>query len=250
MSIIVGAAMDRRHVPLHPEGLGLIAYGHYGRPLLAFPSEQGHCHDYEGNGMVDAIAGLIDAGRVKLYCVDAMDGQTWHDSSLPLEERARRHGVFEEWILGAVVPFIHDDVGGGQEIAVTGPSFGAYHAANFALKRADLFPLAICQSGIYDVSAVGWGERGDAVYFNNPADYVRHLHGDHLDWLRGRLSMLILCGQGQWEDTTGALESSKRFAALLGEKGLRHELDLWGHDVPHDWPSWRPQLAHHLPRFC
>jgi esterase/lipase superfamily enzyme len=76
------------------------------------------------------------------------------------------------------------------------------------------------------------------------------LHGDHLEWLRGRLSMLILCGQGQWEDTTGALESSKHFAGLLGEKGLRHELDLWGHDVPHDWPSWRAQLAHHLPRFC
>jgi esterase/lipase superfamily enzyme len=31
---------------------------------------------------------------------------------------------------------------------------------------------------------------------------------------------------------------------------LRHELDLWGHDVPHDWPSWRAQLAHHLPRCC
>ncbi|MGZ4335562.1 MAG: esterase family protein, partial [Gaiellaceae bacterium] len=27
------------------------------------------------------------------------------------------------------------------------------------------------------------------------------------------------------------------------------EVDLWGHDVPHDWPSWRRQLEHHLPRF-
>ena len=75
------------------------------------------------------------------------------------------------------------------------------------------------------------------------------MHGDHLDWLRGRLTVLILCGQGQWEDTTGALESSKRFAALLAAKGLPHELDLWGHDVPHDWPSWQSQLAHHLPRL-
>ncbi len=39
-------------------------------------------------------------------------------------------------------------------------------------------------------------------------------------------------------------------AHLLGEKGIRCELDLWGHDVPHDWPSWRAQVAHHLPRFC
>jgi esterase/lipase superfamily enzyme len=58
-----------------------------------------------------------------------------------------------------------------------------------------------------------------------------------------------VCGQGQWEDTTGALESTRQFAGVLGEKGIRHELDLWGHEWPHDWPSWRAQLAHHLPRF-
>ena len=95
-----------------------------------------------------------------------------------------------------------------------------------------------------------WGERGTAPYFNNPIDYVAHLHGDHLDWLRSQVSLLLVCGQGQWEDTTGALDSTRQFAALLAAKGIRHELDLWGHDVPHDWPSWRAQLAHHLPRFC
>jgi hypothetical protein len=46
-----------------------------------------------------------------------------------------------------------------------------------------------------------------------------------------------VCGQGQWQDGTGALESSKHSAGLLGQKGLRHELDLCGHDVPHDWPT-------------
>src|ERR671914_507881 len=160
---------------------GLVAYGHWGRPVLAFPAERG----------------------------------------------------------------------GPQEIATAGVSLGAYHAVNFALKRADLFPLALGLSGNYDPAAWdGWGERGDAAYFNSPFDYLAHMGGDHLDWLRGRLSVLVVCGQGQWEDTTGALESSRRLAGLLAEKGIRHELDLWGHDVPHDWPSWRAQLAHHLPRFC
>ncbi len=28
------------------------------------------------------------------------------------------------------------------------------------------------------------------------------------------------------------------------------ELDVWGHDVAHDWPWWRTQLVHHLRRFC
>ena len=198
--------------------------------------------------MVGALSPLLDAGRAKLYCVDCADEYTWRADDVPLEERARRHGEFERWILEAVAPWIHDDTDGG-EIVVTGASFGAYHAANFALKRADLFPLAISLSGVYDVSVVGWGERGDATYFSNPVDYVAHLHGDHLDWLRSRASLLLVCGQGQWEDTTGALESTKTFARMLGEKGIRHELDLWGHDVPHDWPSWRAQIAHHLPRF-
>ena len=230
--------------------LGLIAYGHHGRPLLAFPSEQGHSAQYEDFGMIDAIAGLLDGGRVKVYCVDSFDSYSWQANDLPLEERARRHGLYEDWILNQVVPWIHGDCGGPIEIMLNGPSFGAYHAVNFALKHAHAFPLAIAMSGVYDVSRVGWGDRGEAVYFNNPADYVPQLHGDHLDWLRGRVSLLLVCGQGQWEDTTGALESTRAFAGLVEGKGIRHELDLWGHDVPHDWPSWRAQLAHHLPRFC
>ena len=159
----------------------MLAYGHYGRPLLVFPSEQGHCNDYEDRMMIASMAHLIDSGRLKVYCVDSFDAQSWQDKSVPLEERARRHGRYEEWIIDHVVPWILDDCGGSREIMVTGCSFGAYHAANFALKRADLFPVAICQSGVYDVSAVGWGERGDATYFNNPMDYVHHLEGDHLD---------------------------------------------------------------------
>ena len=241
--------MTARHVAL--DGGGVLAYGHWGRPVLAFPSEQGHCGQYQDFGMVDAIAPLLDAGRVKLYCVDSYDSWTWQDGTVPLEERARRHGAYESWILDRVVPFVRYDCGGTAELVATGVSFGAYHAANFALKRADLFPLAICLSGVYDVRRVGGGwEQGEEVYFNNPMDYVANLHGDHLEWLRSRVSLLLVCGQGQWEDTMGALDSTRGFAALLAEKGLRHELDLWGHDVPHDWPSWRAQIAHHLPRFC
>ena len=248
------ARMSRREIRLFSPAIGaegtVLAFGHFGRPVLAFPSEQGPAWQYEERGMVGAIADLLDAGRVKLYCVASFDSESWQAQHLPLEERARRHDAYEDWIVNQVVPFIHDDSGGRTDLIVNGPSFGAYHAANFGLRRADLFPLAICFSGVYDVSRVGWGERGDSVYFHNPADYVSHLHGDHLDWLRGHANLLLVCGQGQWEDTTGALESTKAFGAQLAEKGIPHEVDLWGHDVPHDWPSWRSQLAHHLPRFC
>ena len=67
---------------------GLLAYGHHGRPLLVFQSEQGRCSDYEDRGMIDAIAGLIEAGRVKVYSVDSYDAASWCDPNLPLEARA------------------------------------------------------------------------------------------------------------------------------------------------------------------
>jgi esterase/lipase superfamily enzyme len=251
-------ALTARRAELFSPAIGasgeVAAYGYTAppaRPVLAFPAEQGRAWDYESTGMVGAIAPLLEAGRVKLYCVDSYDAESWSNRGAPLEQRAHAHGRYESWILDQVVPWISEDCGGPQEIATTGVSLGAYHAVNFALKRADVFPLAIGLSGNYDPAAWdGWGERGDATYFNNPLDYVAHLGGDHLEWLRGRVSILLVCGQGQWEDTTGALESTRRLAGLLHEKGIRHELDLWGHDVPHDWPSWRAQLAHHLPRFC
>jgi esterase/lipase superfamily enzyme len=244
-----------RHTELWSDAIGangsVVAYGHYGRPVLAFPAERGDAWGYEHQGMIGALDELLAGGRAKLYCVESFDGASWSNTAIPLEDRAREHSRYESWILEQVVPWIHGDCGGPQEIATVGVSLGAYHAVNIALKRADLFPLALGLSGNYDPATWdAWGERGEAAYFNNPMDSLAHMGGDHLEWLRGRLSVLLVCGQGQWEDTTGALESSKRLAGLLSEKAIPHELDLWGHDVPHDWPSWRAQLAHHLPRFC
>jgi len=245
--------MRRDDVTLYSPAIGadggVIAYGHHGRPLLVFPSERGARYDYESNGMVGAISHLIEEGRVKVYCADSFDAGSWNVEGASLEQRAQLHGRYEDWILNQVVPFIFDDCGGPQEIILTGCSFGAFHAANFCLKRADLFPLAICQSGVYDVSITAGGERGDAVYFNNPMDYMTNMDGSHLEWLRQRVTLVLVCGQGMWEDTTGALPSTKAFGEVLASKGIRHEVDLWGHDVPHDWPSWRAQIAHHLPRF-
>ena len=242
--------MRREQVELG--SLTLIAHGHYGRPVLVFPSEQGRAWDFENNGMVEAVGDLVDAGRVKLYCVDSADSYTWSDNTVSIEERARRHGEYEAWIVDQAVPWIAADCGGPTEMVTLGCSLGAFHAANFALRRADLFPLAMCFSGNYDPTAWNaWGDRGDATYFSNPMDYVANLDGDHLAWLQDHVSLLLVVGQGAWEvHPTKSLPGTLAFAQLLSDKGIRNELDVWGYDVPHEWSSWRSQFAHHLPRFC
>jgi esterase/lipase superfamily enzyme len=211
---------------------GVLVFGHWGRPVLVFPSQERTRYEWEEHGMVDAVADLIDAGRVKLYCVDSWDSATWSDEWLPREERARRHEAYERWVLEQV---------DGDDVIAAGVSLGAYHAANIALRHPHRFPLALCFSGIYDISGLGWGERGDAVYFNNPADYVPGLDASPA-------SLLLVVGRGMWEDTTGALDQTLRFAELLRANGVRYELDVWSEEAPHDWPAWRAQLAKHLPR--
>ena len=93
----------------------VIAYGHFGRPVIVFPAEAGRAWDPEDNGLVGAVADLVDAGRVKLYCVDSFDAWTWSDRDAPLEERAQRHGAYESWILDHVVPWASADSGGAGE---------------------------------------------------------------------------------------------------------------------------------------
>ena len=197
-------------------------------------------------------AGLVDEGRVKLYCVDSFDAGSWSDRSLPLEERARRHGAYAALAAhagGALDP--RRLRGARSPIVAAGPSLGAFHAVNLALRRADLFPVAIGLSGSYDPAVWnGWGERGDAVYFHNPVDYVGHLHGDHLEWLRSRLFVELVVGRGACEEhPTRALLLHAPAGGAARQQGTPARARVWGEDVAARLASWRAQLATYLPRF-
>ena len=44
-------------------------------------------------------------------------------------------------------------------------------------------------------------------------------------------------------------QSSDRMYVVLWQKGIGHNLDLWGADVNHDWPWWRKMLPYCLERL-
>lgn len=219
--------------------------------MLVFPTESGRAEGFADNGMVTAVQGLVDDGRITFFCVDSLVSGP-PDRAVPIEERAHEDALYQGWLERAVLPTMFEILGGHEDIIALGASVGAHRAMQFAFKRADLAPLAIGLSGTYDVGTWrAWGAPADGPYFTNPFDYVASLDADHLEWLRRRLSFLIVCGQGDREaHPTGALPSSRRFADLLSGKGIAHQLDVWGNDVSDDWQWWRQQLAHHLPRFC
>lgn len=247
--------MDRYEISLFSPGLdrplSVIRYGHWGRPVVVFPTSGGRAADYADRGMVDALSFLIDAGRIKLYCLDSLDHLSWSNKAVDHETRARHHDDYERWVTEEVVRFIRGDSPGSGDLLATGCSLGGFHAVHFALRRPDLFPVAIASSGAFDPSWWNtWGYAGLSAYVHNPMWYVPDLGGEHLDWLRSRLHLVLTVGRGPFENETGCLPTTRALASRLQDKGIHCELDEWGDDASHDWPWWQRQIVHHLPRFC
>ena len=208
-----GCGMSGRHAELYSPAIGaagnVVAYGHWGRPVLAFPAEGGSAWDFENHGIIDALAACSKPAGAKLYCVDAYDGASWSNRSLPLEERARRTSATSRGSSTRSCRPSTATAAARRRSLTTGAAWAPSTRSNFALRRADLFPLALGMSGNYDPSTGTAGASAASRLLQQPDGLRAHLDGDHLDWLRSRVSLLLVCGQGMWEDTTGALESTQ-----------------------------------------
>jgi esterase/lipase superfamily enzyme len=223
----------------------LLSFGHFGAPVIAFPSGGGQYFDFESNGMIGAIAHLIEGGNVKVYCPEGLDNETWLNQGADPHWRGVRHDAYQDFIVNNLVPAIRFDCRSQEiRIALTGASLGAYHAANFALKFPHIFHYALCMSGRYDLEEVVGKSGSPEIYFNNPMAYVYHLNDDGLEHVRRNTHLALVCGQGAWEEK--CLRDTHRLADLLASKSISHERDIWGEDVEHHWHWWRKQIAFHF----
>ena len=226
-------------------------YGHGGQPFIVFPCSRGRYFDYEGMGMVAAIAPIIDSGRIKLFCVDSVDADSWYDFGVPPAERNARHEQYDQYITAEVVPFVRSHCNDDRlRIMTNGCSMGASHAVNFFLRHPDLFGGTIALSGLYRLDRTEFGIGADelaAVYYNSPVAYLPGL-SDPWYLNRYRESTIIICvGQGSWEEE--AIEDTRSLDESFRDKGIGAWFDYWGHDVNHDWPWWYKQMNFFLGRL-
>jgi esterase/lipase superfamily enzyme len=232
--------------------MGLLLYGHGGQPLLAFPSQAGRFWDWEGFGMIEAIADLLEDGRITLATIDTIDDETWDNRGAHPADRARRHEAYERYVTDEVVPLLGREVGRdvGREDALgwaTGASLGAFHAANLFFRRPDLLNGLIAISGVYSTRMfVGDGGAGD-TFFHDPLAYLPGLWDDwHLERYR-RSQIVFVTGQGTYEED--AIADTRAMQGVLHAKGVYATFDYWGHDVDHHWHWWGRMLRHHLGRM-
>lgn len=221
----------------------IVAYGHYGPALLMFPSAAADFLEYERFHLIEAIRPFIEAGKIKVYSINSINSESWLNDHMHGREKVVRHQHYNQYVVDEVVPFIYRDCDGEVPIVTSGVSLGAFHAANTFFRRPDVFDGVLAMSGIYDLKSYSKGYFDEDCYFNSPVDYLPNLHDNYwLNILRSKHHVYFVSGRGSYEDPQASLDIGR----VLSMKSIPHEIDLWGYEWTHDWPTWRAMLPHYL----
>ena len=221
----------------------IATYGHYGFALLLVPTAAADYLEYERFQLIDSLSPFIDAGKLKVFSINSINNESWMNTHMDPRHKVIRHQQFNEYVYNEVIPFIRTHTSQETPIYICGASFGALHSMNLFLKRPDLLNGVIALSGVYDLTEYSKGYFDDDVYFNSPQHYMPNLT-DHniLEQIRRSQHIHIFSGSGPYEDPNAA----RSFASILYSKGINYQLDIWGHEWPHDWNTWRHVLPHYL----
>jgi esterase/lipase superfamily enzyme len=226
-----------------PEPARVVRWGHFGAPVLLFPTAGGDYEEVERFHLIRVLGDLIQAGRIKVYSVDSVAGKTWLQGTHPPEYCSRVQNLYDSYIYHEVVPLIRRDCNSGDiEIVAAGASIGAFNAVASICRHPDVFRLAVAMSGTFDLSKYLGGKFNQDFYFSSPLHFLPGLdEGPQLAKLRQRF-IVIPTGEGDYEDPG----ESWRIANVLGAKGVPNRVDLWGKDYHHNWVTWREMLPKYL----
>ena len=231
------------HSPSLNKHMDIVMYGHYGFSLLLLPTAAADYLEYERFQMINVISKYVNEGKVKVFSINSINNESWLNDRMHPRHKAIRHQQFNEYVFNEVVPFIKNMTSHDTPIILSGASLGALHSANLFFRRPDLFGGVIAMSGNYDLSTYTRGYHDQDVYFNSPMQYLPNLTDEYwLSHMRNSKKIHILTGSGNYETP----DASRRFSNILSVKGIPHELDVWGPDMPHDWPTWRAMLPYYI----
>jgi esterase/lipase superfamily enzyme len=221
----------------------VVRWGHFGMPVLLFPTAGGDAEECERFLMIKALKPLLDQGRIKLFACDSVGGRTMTDSSLPAHHKAWAQRQFLSFVRNELVPAIRADCNDPNiGVVAAGASIGAYNALLSVTTHPDVFTHAICMSGTYILDRFLQGFHNQDVHCISPTLYLPYMaENEQLQQLRKR-HVLFATGEGKWE----APHESWRVANLLGAKGIPNRVDLWGKEYHHDWVTWRDMLPKYL----
>jgi esterase/lipase superfamily enzyme len=232
------------NTPRLPEPARVVRWGHFGAPVLLFPTAGGDYEEVERFKLIHVLEPLIAAGRIKVYSVDSVAGKTWLAGTHSTDYCSRVQNLFDAYISEEVVPLIRRDCASPDiELIAAGASIGAFNAVATLCRHPEQFRVAIAMSGTFDLSKYLQGKSTQDFYFSSPLHYLPGLPEDspQLQRLRQRL-VLLPTGEGDYEDPG----ESWRIANALGARKIPNRVDLWGREFHHNWNTWREMLPKYL----
>lgn len=218
--------------------LEMEVYGHWGYPVLAFPTSLGRYSQNKDFKLVSSIATAINSGKIKLYCIDTIDSLSFYGENLHPEQRIHNYKQYDKFLNEELVPRILTECS-SEKLAVAGCSFGGYHAANFAFKHPDKTKYLFSMGGAFDIKPRLDGFYNEDVFYNNPLDYLAESKDENL-W-----KMNIALGTS---DLDFCKDSNIKLAYILSQKNIPHWLDI-RQGLTHDWPSWCMMFPEYISRI-
>ncbi len=213
-------------------------WGFFGKPVVLFPTAAADCLDYERFKMIWKLTSFIEAGRIKVYSCESVNGEAWCNKKAHPAEKALLQTRFDDYVRGELLPHIERDCEGYRGFLASGASLGAYNALHAAMRNPDYFDTCVAMSGTYDFDRWMDDHRDKNYYHCQPMYYAANLpESGPLERLR-KNRFVVASGSGRYE----APDESRRIAAILEGKGIPTNLEIWGKDAHHDWPTWRSML--------
>lgn len=213
----------------------MLEYGHWGYPLIIFPTTKGRYYESKDFKLIDSVAWFIEQGKIKIYCLDSIDEYSWYNRSIHPADRIKNHIWYDKMVLEEIVGKIQHESPIGK-VAVAGCSFGGYHAGNFAFRHPDKVSHLFSMSGAFDIKPQLDGYYDENAYFNNPVDFLPDKQ--HADLY----NMKIILGTSEHDI---CLAANLHMSDILKRKGIDHWLDNRPFAY-HDWPIWREMFPHYI----
>ncbi|HVY82277.1 MAG TPA: alpha/beta hydrolase-fold protein [Steroidobacteraceae bacterium] len=217
----------------------LVRWGHFGTPVLLFPSAGGDYEEVERFHLIAALAELIDNGRIKVFSVDGLAARAWLRGTTSPEQCARTQYEYDAYLDTEVVPLIRRDCHSDAiELVAAGAAIGGCSAVAALVRQPTVFRVAVALDGIFDLSKYLTSGFTPALA---SASLPHALPGLVNDAVRRRFAVLAT-GEGAYEDPS----ESERMSAALGGAGVNHILEKWGPNYAHGWNTWRAMLPRYL----
>lgn len=189
----------------------------------SFPSTTLYIQDGEAfyqklalHQVADALLERKEIKPVRLVFIDPQDrvAEYWFNQQ------------YEKFLLEEVIPFIDHKHGSTDERCLWGASLGGMVSAWLGWKHADIFSLVVSQSGCFTADPQGGNYYHDAEWLTAQFSQTERLP----------VRFYLETGQIEW-----LLAPNRRFAAMLVEKGYRHQYQE--RPSGHNWATWEQGLA-------